>query len=59
MIIMITSVIMQWIRQAWPSRAVTPVKPPFPGTERLRKLLSVGPYGYVFSQSCSKCSDNP
>ena len=30
-----------------------------PGAEQLRKLLSVGPWGYVFSKNCSKPNDNP
>ena len=29
-----------------------------PGVERLRKLLSAGPQGYMFSKHCSK-SNNP
>ena len=30
-----------------------------PEAERLQKLLSVGPQGYIFSKHCSESNDNP
>ena len=30
-----------------------------PGAEKLQKLTSVGPWGYIFSNNCSKSNDNP
>ena len=63
-----------WIEQAlkkWALKRECPVSLPkirrqrvfqafsVPGAERLQKLLSIGPWGYILSKNCSKSNDNP